>query len=280
EVDEEAHHRADVGVVHREALAAVVHRGPEAAELAHDRPAVLPQPVPDDLDEPLPADLLARGALLEQVLLDRVLRRDARVVVAGQKGRLEVAHAMPARERVGKRDLQRVTRVQRARDVRRRVRDHERLAPRAGLGVVETFVLPGALPALLDALGLVERFHSGKFTSTWASSFTPSTSSSTTSPASAGWRSRSGSRSTSPGCSPAPSPGGTSSPPRTRTSAGAGGPWQGRTSAASGSTRSCPAAPVTWSSCTSSTASSPRRPTRRWPRRSSRRRCSTWCSRL
>ncbi len=41
EMYEEAHHRPDVGVVHREALAAVVERRADAAELEHDLAAVL-----------------------------------------------------------------------------------------------------------------------------------------------------------------------------------------------------------------------------------------------
>jgi hypothetical protein len=59
EVDEEAHHRLDVAVVHREALAAVVERGAEPAELAHDDAAGLLQVAPDPLDERLAAELLA-----------------------------------------------------------------------------------------------------------------------------------------------------------------------------------------------------------------------------
>ena len=42
EVDEELQHGADVAVVHREALAPVVHRRAHAPELRHDRPPVEP----------------------------------------------------------------------------------------------------------------------------------------------------------------------------------------------------------------------------------------------
>ncbi len=159
EVHEEAHHRAHVLVVHREALAPVVHRGAHAPELPHDRAAVLAQPVPDHLHERLAAELLPGLALGRQVLLDRVLRRDARVVVPGQERGLEAAHPVPADERVGQRDLQRMARVQRAGHVRGRMGDDEGLAPATGLGAVEAFVLPGALPALLDPLRVVQRLH-------------------------------------------------------------------------------------------------------------------------
>ena len=91
EVDEEAHHRLDVGVVHREALAAVVERGAEAAELAHDRPAGLLEVAPDALDERLAAELLPRRPLVRELLLDDVLGRDAR------RGRSPAARACRSR---------------------------------------------------------------------------------------------------------------------------------------------------------------------------------------
>src|SRR4029453_6680658 len=149
------------------------------------RPAVLVQPVPDDLDELLAPRLLAGGALREQVLLDDVLRRDARMVVTRQEGRFEAAHAVPAHQQVGQRDLQRVAGVQRAGDVGRRVGDDEGLAARSALGVGAALLPPRSLPALLAALRLVERLHSGKFTKTWVSSFTRSGSSGSSSPTSA-----------------------------------------------------------------------------------------------
>src|SRR5262249_33761200 len=150
----------------REPLAPVVHRGAHAPELAHDRAAVLPEPVPDELHERLAAELLPRAALRLEVLFDRRLRRDPGVVVARQERGLEAPPPVPAHEQVGERDLRRMARVQRAGDVRRRMGDDERLAARARLGAVEALLLPRRLPALLDALRLVERLHSGKFTET------------------------------------------------------------------------------------------------------------------
>ena len=55
EMDEEAHDRLDVEVVHCEALAAVVERGAEAAELAHDRAGPSPR------DDARPARRTPRG---------------------------------------------------------------------------------------------------------------------------------------------------------------------------------------------------------------------------
>ena len=100
EVDEEAHHGADVVVVHREALAVVVERAAEPPELAHDHAAVLVQPLPDALDERVASDLLSRRSAAPQVFLDDRLRRDPRVVVPRLPERVEAAHPVPARERV------------------------------------------------------------------------------------------------------------------------------------------------------------------------------------
>ncbi len=159
-VDEEAHDRLDVGVVHREALAVVGERGAEAAVLAHDRAARFLEMAPDPLDERLAADLLARGALGDQLLLDDVLGRDPRVVVARLPERVEAAHAMPADEHVLERAVERVSHVQRARHVRRRHGDDEGLlAALAGARSVEALGLPGLLPAALDALRTVGRLH-------------------------------------------------------------------------------------------------------------------------
>src|SRR5216683_1160263 len=49
--------------------------------------------------------------------------------------------------------------VQCARDVRRRMSNYELRPGRIGLRAVEALLLPGLLPALLDALRLVERIH-------------------------------------------------------------------------------------------------------------------------
>src|SRR5439155_18982790 len=95
------------------------------------------------------------------MLLDGVLRRDAGVVVAGEKGRFKPSHAMPADERVGERNLQRMARVERAGHVRRRMGDDKPLPPGPRLRAVETLGLPGLLPALFNAMRVVERLHQG-----------------------------------------------------------------------------------------------------------------------
>ena len=159
QMDEEAHDRADVVVVHREALAPVVERGADAPELGHDRAPVKPEPFPDSRLEGLAAEVVARLSLAGEVLLDRVLRRDARVVVAGLEERVEALHALHADERVGQRELERVSHVQLPGDVRRRVGDHEGWPAALGVRLVEALGLPRLLPALFDAFGLVQRLH-------------------------------------------------------------------------------------------------------------------------
>ena len=62
-------------------------------------------------------------------------------------------------ERVGERELERVAEMEVAGDVRRREGDDVRLARVVGVGGVQPLMLPGLLPAGLDALGRVERIH-------------------------------------------------------------------------------------------------------------------------
>ncbi len=103
EVDEVAQDGAHVALVHREALAPVVHRRAHAPELGHDRAAVLAKPFPDPRFERLAAELLAGRSLALEVLLDHALRRDARVVVAGLEQAVVPLHAPPPNQRVGER---------------------------------------------------------------------------------------------------------------------------------------------------------------------------------
>jgi hypothetical protein len=158
-VDEETHHRARVLVVHGEAFAPVVERGADAPELGHDRAPVEAQPLPDALFEGLAADFPAGCSLADEVLLDRVLRRDPCVVVPGLEERVVALHPPPADERVGQRELERVPHVQLAGDVRRGMGDHEGLAPALGVGLVVALLLPRLLPALFDAFRTVQRVH-------------------------------------------------------------------------------------------------------------------------
>ncbi len=159
QVDEEAHHRAHVGLVHREPLAAVVERRADAPELHHDLAAVLVQPFPDARLEGFAAEILARLPFGREVLLDRVLRRDAGMVIARLEEDVVALHPPRPDDRVRERELERVPEVQVTGHIRRRMRDREALPRWVRIGVVETFGLPRLLPALLDPLRFVARLH-------------------------------------------------------------------------------------------------------------------------
>ena len=152
-------HRAVVTGIHREALTAIVERRAEAPELLHDRPAVALEPPRDVFVESFAAEIALRLSFFRELATDGRPRRDARVVVARLEQRVEAAHPVVTAERILERELQRVPERQRAGNIRRRMHDDERLARRIGIGRVETFLLPGALPAFFDAVRFVQRVH-------------------------------------------------------------------------------------------------------------------------
>ena len=159
EVDEEVHDGAHVALVHREALAPVVEGGTHAAKLAHDRPPVEVEPLPDPGLERLPSEVVARLPFPGEILLDGVLGRDAGMVVARLEEDIFPLHSLPANQRVREGQLECMPHVELAGDVRRRVGDDEALTRRVWLGRVEALLFPGPLPALLDAFGSVQGFH-------------------------------------------------------------------------------------------------------------------------
>src|SRR5262249_62320247 len=152
------------------AFARVVEGAAEPAELSHDHAPGALEPCPGPFEKRLAADLLARAALRDQLLLDDVLGRDAGMVVPGLPERVEAPHAMPADEAVLHRAVERVAHVELTRDVGRRDADHECLgqlragglrSAGAGTGAVEALRLPELLPARLDPVRVVPRIHRG-----------------------------------------------------------------------------------------------------------------------
>ena len=141
-------------LVHREVLARPGHRGAHAAHLAGDGRAALLLPLPDAIDEGLAAERMAVLALLLQLALDDDLRRDAGMVHARQPQRVVAAHAVPARQRVHDRLVERMAHVQRAGDVRRRQLDAERRLRLVERRVVHAARFPKRRPARLDGGGL------------------------------------------------------------------------------------------------------------------------------
>lgn len=107
-------------LVHGEPLTRPGDAVSQAPHLSADLPAGLGLPLPDPLDEGLPAQVVPGLALLAQLALDDVLRGDTGVVHAGLPQRLVALHPLAARQGVDERVLEGVPQVERARDVRRR----------------------------------------------------------------------------------------------------------------------------------------------------------------
>lgn len=152
-------------LVHGEPLARPVHAVPEPAHLPEDLAAVLFLPLPDALDERLTAEVLPRLALLGELLLDLVLRRDTRVVHPRQPQRLEALHALTTRQRVHERVLEGVPQVQRPGDVRRRDDDGVRglVALRVGGEVTPLDPALVQLPLYLGRRVLGRQFGGGRW---------------------------------------------------------------------------------------------------------------------
>ena len=110
-------------VVHGEVFAAPIDAGPHAAHLRGDRVARLFFPFPHTSDEVFArfgfgrAHVVTRQALALQLTLDHDLCGNASVIGAGNPGCVVPQHAVVAREAVHDRLVERMTHVQRARDV-------------------------------------------------------------------------------------------------------------------------------------------------------------------
>ncbi|CAM5735024.1 hypothetical protein STENM223S_03475 [Streptomyces tendae] len=175
-------------LVHGEPLTRPRDTVSQAAHLAADLAAGLALPLPDALDERLPAEVVAGLALLAQLALDDVLRGDAGVVHAGLPQRLVALHALAAGQGVDERVLEGVPEVQAARDVRRRDDDGVRrlVALRVGLEVTPFHPALVQLPLYLGRRVLGRQFgvgcglrllrvlgHGGQFTGVTALSRNP-----------------------------------------------------------------------------------------------------------
>ena len=121
-------------LVHGEALAPPVDAGAEPAMLRADDRARLVHEAPHALQVALPTQRGAALPLLGDDLVEDELRADAGVVDTGQPQRVVAAHAVVADQGVLDGGDERVTDVQRAGDVGRRLDDDEPLCPGRGLG--------------------------------------------------------------------------------------------------------------------------------------------------
>ena len=151
-IDEDFGHGAREARVECEALAAPVARRAEPAQLVHDSIAVSLAPSPDAIDERVAAEQMAVLALLGEVFLDRVLRRDSGVVGAGQPQRVVTLHPARAHDDVLQRDVERVAEMELAGNVRRRNDDREDFALARGIGFEVAEVDPLLEPSLLSGL--------------------------------------------------------------------------------------------------------------------------------
>ncbi len=157
-------HFADSGrerVVHGEPFAFPVAGGAQRAELADDGSAVLPAPFPDALHKPLAAKVVPRLSLLHERLLHHVLRRDPRVVRAGDPACLKAHHPPVTDKGVLKGVVQNVPHVQHAGDVRRGDDDRVGGAGGIGLRMEQTVLLPSAIPGGLHVGGRIDSGQCG-----------------------------------------------------------------------------------------------------------------------
>ncbi|OPY10226.1 MAG: hypothetical protein A4E67_00646 [Syntrophaceae bacterium PtaB.Bin038] len=142
-------------LVHGETLAFPVAGAAQALQLVQDDAAVLLLPLPDALDELLPAQVVPRLSLLGQLLLDHVLRRDPGVVRARHPEGVVALHAPVARHDVLQGVVQGVPHVEHPRDVGGRDDDAEGLSVTHVLRVEIPVLEPELVPLRLHIPGLV-----------------------------------------------------------------------------------------------------------------------------
>ena len=148
-------------LVHGEAGAAPVAGNAHLLLLLDDAVAVLLLPLPDPLQELLPAQVIAGLALLDaQLFLHLDLGGDAGVVGAGDPEGGVALHPLEAGQDVLQGAVQRVTHVELAGDVGGRHDDGERLLLRVLHALEAVMILPHLIDAGLHLLGLI---HLGEF---------------------------------------------------------------------------------------------------------------------
>ena len=150
-------HGQRVVVVHRKALARVVHRGAEALVLLDDRGAGRLFPRPDALDKGVASKVVARLAFRGETTLDDHLRGDACMVGARLPENVAALHATPANQQVLHGTIERMAHVQRSRHVWWRQGDAVRLAGSTRVGRKDVGLSPAREDAPLNLGGLVAR---------------------------------------------------------------------------------------------------------------------------
>ncbi len=157
---------AGQALVHGEPLTRPVHAVAQAPHLAEDPAAGLGLPLPDPLDEGLPAQVMAAQALLlRELALHHVLGGDPGVVHARQPQGVVALHAAPPDQRVDQRVVEGVTDVQGAGDVRRRDDDGVRRSLRLRVRGEVTRFLPAFVARPFHLGG---RVLGGQLDGTWS----------------------------------------------------------------------------------------------------------------
>ena len=153
--DEDLLHSRRVAIIHREALARVVHRRAETLVLLDDRGAGRFLPLPDALHKRLATEVVARDAIGGELALNDHLRGDARMIGTRLPEDVAALHATPTDQQVLHRAVERVAHVQRPRHVRRRQLDAVRLTRGVWVRREELGLLPIGEDPALDLGGLV-----------------------------------------------------------------------------------------------------------------------------
>ena len=158
-LDEHLAYRGGQAFVHREAFARPVDACAQPAHLLVDAIARFLLPLPHAFDELLAAEVMARLAFRGQLVLDDLLRGDARVVGAALPQGVPAGHPRVSDQCVHDGLLERVAHVQRAGDVRRRQQDRIRFALSGRLEAARVF--PARVPLRFDLLGVETLVHRG-----------------------------------------------------------------------------------------------------------------------
>ncbi len=162
--DELLKHGIAVQFVHRETEPVPVVSVPHALELIDNRRSILFLPLPDALEELLPAHVMSCQALFSQLTLHDILRSYACVVRPRQDQGIKPLHAFPAAQSILDCVAQRMADMQRTSDVRRRDSNTIHFLRRVYLGMEITaadpeFILLGFYSTRIVHLGqgLIQR---------------------------------------------------------------------------------------------------------------------------
>ena len=155
-VDENVLNRADVIVVEGVTLARPIARSAEPLQLLDDDAAVFLGPFDHPPDEFFPAEILPRFVFrLPQILFDRGLRPDSRVIRPRQPENFESLHARAPGEDVLDRVVENVPERQNAGHVRRRNNDGIRRLRRMRVRAEISRFLPACVPFRFHGIGIV-----------------------------------------------------------------------------------------------------------------------------